>query len=373
MRGEELLDRLELVDEKYVDEAERFRAKKQRRWVRWTAAAACVCLLAAGAGLILRRLSAPGAGTLSAQESGEAASAQAYFRDNRPGGEAEAKPALAEVPYSETRLFGSRRAELEEAGVLPRIDTHPLFELCARYLESGELHSVEIGWYRRNAEGLADYSDLTVTAAPGEIELLSDTVDARAESNVTVTEREGVQIVGRGVADTNKTLTWQTEAGWYQVSGSWNDSFEDVVSLLDWFWEHPLDFAQFPMEAGDTVRSVSLSERPDAFSELLPDFPSFALTLTDGFVVLKNGGPVHYEAHWSDGTNEDFLHWCVEAEPDVYELEGAAGALEELTQALVTDRIAAKGRISFLQAGCVVTVYSRAPQAVWALIESIRS
>lgn len=53
MIGEELLDKMELIDPAYVEEAEEAGGKKRRHWIGWGAAAACLTLaLLAGTGLL---------------------------------------------------------------------------------------------------------------------------------------------------------------------------------------------------------------------------------------------------------------------------------------------------------------------------------
>ena len=45
MRGNELLDKMELIDPAFVEEADRQPVKNKFIWVRWTAMAACICLI----------------------------------------------------------------------------------------------------------------------------------------------------------------------------------------------------------------------------------------------------------------------------------------------------------------------------------------
>ena len=49
MRGEDLLEAMALVDPAYIAAADEAPSVGKRRWRKWAGAAACLCLLAAGA------------------------------------------------------------------------------------------------------------------------------------------------------------------------------------------------------------------------------------------------------------------------------------------------------------------------------------
>ena len=46
MRGNELLDKMELIDSVYVEAADAMPKRRRAAWLRWCAAAACLSLLA---------------------------------------------------------------------------------------------------------------------------------------------------------------------------------------------------------------------------------------------------------------------------------------------------------------------------------------
>lgn len=48
MKGNEFLDKMELVDAAFIEDADKLPAKKKPVWVKWGAVAACVCLVAVG-------------------------------------------------------------------------------------------------------------------------------------------------------------------------------------------------------------------------------------------------------------------------------------------------------------------------------------
>ena len=59
MRGNELLDKMELIDPAFVEEAERQPVRKNTVWVRWTAMAACFCLIISATWLWSKRTGNP--------------------------------------------------------------------------------------------------------------------------------------------------------------------------------------------------------------------------------------------------------------------------------------------------------------------------
>ena len=60
MRGNELLDKMELIDPAYIAEADRAPGKKRIYWTRWAAMAACFCLIVGAIHLLPRWQNNPG-------------------------------------------------------------------------------------------------------------------------------------------------------------------------------------------------------------------------------------------------------------------------------------------------------------------------
>ena len=258
MRGKELLDKLEGIDPAFIEAADAPAPKKPRAWLKWTAAAACLAL----AVLAVFVLRTPEAAPQNPQQWSENMAAADYFRFCEPEDGAQVTQSEAMLPDDglERRDFSDQRAALEAAGVIPVIDDHPETAFTAKYNEDGSLQYIDLWWMRRDEQGLENYSDLRVLSGPEPVEIIEDCIlieldeDGNViEPTVTVTERDGVSIVAEGHDGIEKTLTFQTEHGWYQISGSWNDDFEPVVALLDWFWEHPIDYSAFAMENGTQI------------------------------------------------------------------------------------------------------------------------
>lgn len=255
MRGEELLDKLEGIDPAFIEAADAPAPKKPRAWLKWAAAAACLAL-AVLAVVVLRT---PEAAPQNPQQWSADMAAADYFRFCEAADSAQVTQSEAILPDDglERRDFSDQRAALEEAGVIPVIEDHPEVSFWAKYNEDGSLQYAELLWMRRDEQGLEHYSDLRVRSGPEPVEIIQDCIlieldeDGNViEPTVTVTERDGVNIVAEGHDGIEKTLTFRTEHGWYQISGSWNDDFEPVVALLDWFWAHPIDYGAFARENG---------------------------------------------------------------------------------------------------------------------------
>lgn len=353
---------------------------KRAPWVKWGAVAACACLLATGAFVLARR---GGTDSPAVLQWSAGFRPEQYFQYNYGGTEQGGSSSIdsSAIPYAQTRSFSDARAQLEAEGVIPRMENHPLLYCGAHYNADGSFYSIEFVWSRRGT--MDDYSDLKVTAGYQEVPALEDCiyVETDGEGNilepaVTVTERDGVQIVAEGRENRNKSLTFETDSGWYRIEGSFNDGYAAVAELLDWFWEHPIDFARFPIEAGDAYDYVPLADCPDAFSEYLPDFAAFGFTELETHVTLKNGAPVALEGHYTTESGEEGaerMHWCITAEPDYYDLERAIGTLEALTEAQVYDALAEGSSVAFLQGNCCVIVFPQEATEAWALIASLRN
>lgn len=394
MRGNEFLDKMELIDPAYVEAADATPKKKKSVWVKWGAMAACLCLVFVGAfGLFKGSQS----NTLQYWSSGYKAKDYFKFCDTTAEGSSSNAASLdsSAIPYDESRYFSDMRNEFEENGVIPIIETHPQFTLAARYNDDGSLYCVELLWCRRSMSGLEEYSDLKVIAGYEEVPIINDCIVIELDENgnvlepaVTVTERDGIQIVARGRENTEKTLTFQTENGWYQISGSWNDSYESVVELLDWFWENPIDFEMFSMADGDEYTHTSLSETPDAFADFLPDFLSFGFIEASTSITLKNGIPVRFEGHYVAHADEELvksqdyydvegytkMHWCIFAEPDVYDLDGCLGNINTITQEQITHILKNEdNKVKFMQDDLLIIVYPDDAAEAWTLIESLMS
>ena len=398
MKADDLLDMIGDADDSVIEEARKKKKTAAPGWIRWAAAAACLCL---AAGALIHFAGAPGRGGNRVMPWDGSYTAADYFRysDGEEGKAEEKSIADHAVLYAESRYFSDDRSLMEEEGAIPAMDSHPVFHAQANYSGDGSIYSVEITWNRRDLEGLEHYSDLSLTAGHEEVPVIEDCVvvevdpDGRVlEPAATVTERDGVQIVARGREDQKKTITFRNETGWYQISGSWNDSYEDVAALFEWFWDHPLDFSRFAREDGDIYSFTTLEEMPDAFSGSLPDFAAYGFARDYTAVTLKNGQPVVFEGIYVSGVTEEQaknseytpgengavqIDWCLKREADYYDREGCIGDVESVSEEEIfglvpPDSVTTQTKIQLRQGDGVLIIYTTDLGAAWELIESIR-
>lgn len=397
MRKEEFFEVLGELDDDIVEGAKTPMNKsinsKVRRssWPKWGAIAACLCLIIGGIVLFRGALEQPHS-ILYWSEGWDANDYFMYSNTTSDGTSTSSSLDSSAILYAEERAFSDWREQLEADKIIPVINSHPLFDCIVHYNNDGSIFSVNISWHRRGKK--ADYSDLKIIAGYQEVEQIKDCVvvevDANGnivEPNITVTERDGIQIVAEGSENRGKAITFQNDNGWYQISGSSNDSYETVVELLDWFWDNPIDFEKFPMDAGDEYSYTSLAETPDAFNNYLPDFTSFGFIEEQTTISLKNGIPVRFEGHYVAHASEELvkaqdyydvegyttMHWCFETEPDFYDVQRCIGELAELTEQLVTEELLKESSVAFMWDGNCVIVYPGDTTEAWELIESLMS
>ncbi len=404
MRGNEFLDKMELVDAAFIEEAEKLPVErlKQRKVIRkWGALAACLCLVVAGAGILLSGGNFSGKNIFSKNKNTPVLTwssgfmAAEYFKYSSYGkgviGTETMKLFSADYmpPWASERYFSDERESMEAERVIPSLPDYPLYTCIARYDSDDSLFSVTFSWHRQGDT----YSHLSIVAGYQEIEEVEDCIFIPIDENgnivppaVTVTERDGIQIVAEGKENQQKTLTFQNDTGWYQITGSSFDSYESVVELLDWLWEHPVDFERFSIEKGVEIVTSTLEEHPEAFAEERPDFAAFGYISGANYVQMKDGEPLCFEGHYYNGVDAaliergDYLlekgwteiHWCIDTEPDYYDLQENYGTLEDLSEQQVKEILTERGKISFLFHDCLIKIYSKDGDTVWELLQTLK-
>lgn len=385
MRSEKLQDAIGEVRDDFILDADTVIKKKKSRWPLWAAAAACLCLITVVAVKLLR---SPAVNATNAtQQWSPSMTAAAYFKtctNRKDRQDVSSSGSLVMPPYTVTVPLNEERENLESEGVLPAMPDRPQHLFWADYHSDGSLYKVVFYWGRRAGD---EYSDLRMTASPKELHEISDVITVRVDENgnplsadVTVTERNGVRIVAEGGEQEEKTLTWQTDDGWYQIGGSWNDSYEDMVALLDWFWAHPLRLDRFASPPEGTILPVSRLEQPDAFREQIPDFSALGYTAEDERVYLwqreDESVPVGFEGVYTRGGTR--IRWTADVAADADAWHACLGSPDEVTEEKVSEAVSEGGSFNlflFVDAPCMVTVTVEQGTGgdAWEIVQSLQN
>ena len=380
MDGEYVLDCLEFIDADLIEEAGLAEPRKRKRWALPIAAAACLCLIV-GAAWFLRGREAKEPGV---QKWSPSLSAADYFKDC--GGEGGRKrvsyATLVMPPYAAALPLDGERLEAE--GVLPDVEDHTGQDFTAYYNGDGSLYKVTFWWMERPEDERGFYSDLRLTAAPKELHEVSDVVVVRLDEKgveippkVTTTVRDGIAILAEGGEREPKTLTWQTEEGWYQLRGN-PDSAETLVSLLDWFWAHPLNLDRFREMAGECFTYSTRAKQPEAFRGQIPDFAALGYRVESEHVYLASRfGDGPREPVWFDGVytrGETRIRWTVSTGADADAWEACMGRVGEITEDRLREALSEGGEVNiFFDLPCMATLRLEqgSPADAWEIVHSL--
>ncbi|MCR5332256.1 MAG: hypothetical protein K6E62_13895 [Lachnospiraceae bacterium] len=396
MKAERLTDALNGISSDYILDAEIFtkskdledisdaadrsavsRRLKNMTFFRYTAVAACLCLIAviATGALWISRKSSP-----SVQQWTSSMTAKEYFSNSRKKGQ-RSDLSAASIIMPPFAILLPLDGSLENTGVIPVIADHPERDFAVMYNGDGSLYKISFRWGRRG-EGIEEYSDLIFRAAPKEIHEISDTVTVRTDPAgnelppyVTATERNGITIFAEGAENENKTLTWQTDEGWFRVQGSFMDSYEDVVAFFDWFWEHPINLSDYAVIPADSMIRSTRADHPDAFSGLIPDLASLGYTTVSENVNLATVDgrmqPVWFEGIYSRG--ETRIRWTINTGADADAWAENIGRPSEITEEKLTRALSAGDHVNiFFDMPCMATLTVESGSAADAM-EIVRS
>ena len=365
MNADLVLDSMEYIDAQLIEHAGRDAQRKRRHWTAWAAAAACLCLVIGGAILLRGRQT----DASEAQRWSESMSAGDYFKNSveKQKGASSSSASLVMPPYAIEASINDARGALEAEGVLPVMPEHTEQSFRAEYNGDGSLYKVELWWMRRSEGSLDGYSDLKLTAAPKELHEVSDTVTIRLDEHgnpvspeVTVTLRDGVTIYGEGGENERKTLIWQTVQAWYQLSGSWNDSYEDLIALLDWFWAHPLSLERFEAPPEGSFVFSDRERHPEAFRDEVPDFSTLGYSAERETVNLGLWWDGTLVPVWFDGVyirGETRVRWTVSRGADADAWAACIGRPREVTERKLTEALAENGFVDlFFDLPCMATL-----------------
>lgn len=253
MNPETLLLAMNGVDETLLHRSERRPLGK--RLIPIAVSAAVLCLALTGYGTSAGQPQVPM--TEPAPEITQTATPRAsdYFRDSKPINGTMIFHSESLHAQNENQLqadYSDQRKQLEAEGVIPIMEGYEEFDCIVTY-ENGELLYVRLRWGHRGTR--EEYRDMSIITAPQEVEIpecdVSYCVDEEGniiELSSTITERDGTSITGVIEPGGSRTLTFRNKQGWYKIEGSFNDTEDSVVALLDWLWEHPIPFEDFSAE-----------------------------------------------------------------------------------------------------------------------------
>ncbi|MCR5427863.1 MAG: hypothetical protein K6F16_02575 [Lachnospiraceae bacterium] len=403
MSKDKLADAIGGIKDEYIKDAEDFSAEAgsrtakasfRRRLIYGTAAAAaCLCLIILGIYIIPRISRGTDAGTQTWSRSMTAAD---YFKNaDKKDSTVSSSADLVMGPSALTVLMNDRRAEFEAEGIIPTIADHPEQNFSASYNGDGSLYKVVFTWMKRGGS-IAEYSDLTLIAAPKELHEISDViyiaVDAEGKElppYVTETVRDGISILAEGAEYENKTLTWQTDKGWYRICGSFKDSYESMVGMLDWFWEHPFDRERFSAPPEGKVIYSTRVEYPDAFASCIPDLAALGYTaesekvnmgmLTDtsfpAYLIEESGNPspIWFEGVYTRGDTR--IRWTADTGADADAWAECIGRVREITEEKLTEALLQKDHVNiFFNMPCMVTLTLESGSAAdaWEIVQSMK-
>ncbi len=344
-------------------------------------AAACLCLIIVGGIILSNRLRKD---STAIQQWSASMTANDYFANSgKKSSSTSSSASLIMMPYAISLSLDDSREDLENSGVIPVISDHPENSFLTAYNGDGSLYKVSFLWMRRGT-GLEEYSDLTFTAAPKELHEISDVITVRTDlfgneipPYVTATERDGITIFAEGEESENKSITWQTDRGWYQITGSWNDSYESVINLLDWFWEHPFDLTGYATIPSEAIICSDRNEYPDAFCDQIPDFAQLGYSIESENVNLTmidgRSTPVWFEGIYTRGGTR--IRWTINTGADADAWSENIGRPSETTEEKLTEALTGKDHVNiFFNMPCMATlkVESGTAADAWEVIQSLR-
>lgn len=381
MDGNFVLDSLEFVDAELIEEAGRLEPRKRRRWTGWIAAAACLCLIAGAVWFLRGREAAPE----GVQKWSASMSAADYFKDcDGEGGRKRISYAtLVMSPYAAALPLDGERLEAEGVA-LPTVQDRPAVDMGVCFNGDGSLYEVLVRWEFQPEDGRDVYSVISLSAAPKELHEVSDVIVRRLDADgveippkVTTTVRDGIAILAEGGEWEPKTLTWQRSEGWYQLRGN-PDSAETLVSLLDWFWAHPLSLDRFRDMSAECFTCCTRAEQPEAFREQIPDFAALGYTAESELVyqAYRYGDdlwePVGFEGVYTRG--ETRIRWTVSTGADADAWEACLGRAGKITEDRLREALSEKSEVNiFFDLPCMATLRLEQGSAAdaWEIVHSL--
>ena len=149
---------------------------------------------------------------------------------------------------------------------------------------------------------------------------------------------------------------------------------EDVVALLDWFWAHPLDLAQFTPPPAEVLREADPAEYPDAFANAIPDFAALGYAVESERLTVSDV-PVWFEGVYTRG--ETRIRWTVSTGADADDIAASLGRPRKFMQVLLEEVLKERDYVNlFIDSGdrpllATLKLESGTPDDAAELIDSL--
>ena len=336
----------------YGDQEKRFPGRKRRVGKGLLAAVLCVALGYLALQVYWRMWPKPLFADLDRQSWSAGMAAEAYFPD-APDLSSDAEEItiishICSVPYGGDRTFTHQRQQLAQEHAMPVLGEEYLPNCWAFYGEDGGLDVVTFRWDWAQVMDWGEISDrLIVNAAPAENAdgwqdghfLPSGAFEI--SRNARVTERDGVEILCAGREDEEKCIRFYDGAGWYQIYGGGHIPYVDMVRVLDFYLENPLDFARFQKDKGGEESYARLAEYPQAFEGYYPTDQLTRLCPAlsyDPEIWLVDGQPHRLTCDYDICPDDTVVRWWSVYDEryawhlDPWERASHAGDLDSLTK-----------------------------------------
>lgn len=164
------------------------------------------------------------------------------------------------------RYFSHQRERLVSEGLIPDMDEDYIFTCGAYYLDGGGVEALRLSWGRGGQWSVA----VAVSTVSSEAEQFLSTYNYEHERDPLVTERDGVDIVCVGDNGEDKCMRYYKDGVWYQIYGRDEATYEEMVKVLDFFFENPVDFTGFSEEKGALKHVSYVSKPPKEFQGYYP-------------------------------------------------------------------------------------------------------
>lgn len=212
-------------------------------------------------------------------------------------------------------FFSTEREQLEQEEVIPKLD-HTLNFTCAGfYSENASIpKSLSLLWHSsRQFAGSGGVREDYLQVQTSDLSTFVSSDDF-SYTNRTVVRRDGVDIVVLGRARGDKRFVFRREGVWYQISATEYIPSEDVLATLDHWFSHTMNFNRFPRESGRAYAWATLEEYPWAFAGYYPlgDTWDTVPPLQTAEVLLEDDRPVRLVCDYERNAEDKVLMgWTV--------------------------------------------------------------